>query len=255
MISIIESFPYYIAIYNWYGYWNMKLQKYMGQSWICSRRKAEEYILAWLVKVNGQKAHIGQIIETETDKIEFSDEIVKQQKDFVYYKMNKPRWIVTTCAEYWDKNIIDIIDLWKRVFPVWRLDKESSWLILLTNDGRLTNYLIHPRYHHEKEYIVETFWRISDETLEKMSESMLILWSYTKKAKVKRISSGKFSIILTEGKNRQIRRMVEKLGSKVKKLKRIRIENIELWALSFWEYKALTQKELTTLFEKIGLPS
>ena len=231
----------------------MKLQKYMSQSWICSRRKAEEYIESWLVKVNGQKAHIGQIIESEKDRIEFSDEIVNQQKEFVYYKINKPRWIVTTCSQYWEKNIIDIIDVWERVFPVWRLDKESSWLILLTNDGRLTNYLIHPKYNHEKEYIVETFWKISDEALKKMSQGMLILWSYTKKAKVERISSGKFSIILTEGKNRQIRRMVEKVGSKVKKLKRIRIENIQLWKLAFWEYKALTKRELETLFQRIGL--
>jgi len=136
----------------------MKLQKYMWQAWICSRRKAEVYIAEGLVKVNGEVAHTGQIIDPDIDKIEMMDKIIEDQNNLVYYKLNKPRWIVTTCAEHWDKNIIDIVDIKERVFPIWRLDKETTWLILLTNDWRLTNYLIHPRYEHEKEYIVETFW-------------------------------------------------------------------------------------------------
>jgi 23S rRNA pseudouridine2605 synthase/23S rRNA pseudouridine2604 synthase len=231
----------------------MRLQKYMSQAGICSRRKAEDYIQRWLVKVNGQVAIIWMKVDPNIDKVELEWQAVSEQQKQVYYKINKPRGIITTCAEFWDKNIIDIVDIPERVFPVWRLDKESDGLIILTNDGRITNYLIHPRYEHEKEYLVETFWPIWDDQLLKMSGWLLILWSYTKKTKVERVSSGTFKIILTEWKNRQIRRMVESVGWKVKKLKRIRIENIELWNLQSGEYKHLTQKEKSTLFAKLGI--
>jgi pseudouridine synthase len=124
---------------------------------------------------------------------------------------------------------------------------------LMTNDWRLANFLMHPRYNHEKEYIVETFGPISDSSLEKMRNGLFILWSYTKKAKVERLASGKFTITISEWRNRQIRRMVEKIGSEVKKLKRIRIENIELWNMKEWEYKALTKKEIDELFKRLNI--
>ena len=225
----------------------------MSQAGICSRRKAEDFIQRGLVKVNGQVAEIGMQIDPENDTVEMQGQAIEEQKKQVYYKINKPRWIVTTCAEHGDQNIIDIVDIPERVFPVWRLDKESDGLIILTNDGRLTNYLIHPRYEHEKEYLVETFWPIEDRQLDIMSKWVKILGSYTKKAKITRVASWKFQIILTEWKNRQIRRMVESVWSQVKKLKRIRIENIELWNLQPGEYKHLSQKEKNVLFEKIGL--
>jgi pseudouridine synthase len=148
---------------------------------------------------------------------------------------------------------LDIIPIDKRVFPIWRLDKDTTWLILMTNDGRLANFLMHPRYNHEKEYIVETFWPISDDALEKMRNWVFILWSYTKKAKIERISSWKFFITISEWKNRQIRRMVEKVWYKVKKLKRIRIENIKLWNLKEWQYKPLTKSEKDWLFKILNL--
>lgn len=231
----------------------VRLQKYLSQAWICSRRKAEEYIEKWLIKINWEIAQIWQSIVPSVDKVELLDEMVKEQKKQVYYKINKPRWIVTTCAQNWEKNIIDIIKIKQRVFPIWRLDKDTTWLILLTNDGRLANFLMHPRYEHQKEYIVEVFWAIDDESLDKMRKWLFILWSYTKKAEIKRISSWKFSIILTEWRNRQIRRMVEKVGFRVKKLKRIRIENIELWNLELWEYKHLSNKEIKNLFDKLWI--
>lgn len=233
----------------------MRLQKYMSRSWICSRRKAEEYIEAWLVKINWKVAKIWDSIDSEKDKIEMNNKIIQDQNKLVYYKINKPRWIITTCAEYWDKNIIDIVDIKERVFPVWRLDKDTTGLILLTNDGRLTNYLIHPKYEHEKEYIVETFWSIDDESLKKMEKWLFILWSLTKKAKIKRISSGTFSIIITEWRNRQIRRMVEKVWYRVKKLRRIRIVNIKLWKLAIWDYKHLTKWEINELFRNLKIDS
>jgi 23S rRNA pseudouridine2605 synthase/23S rRNA pseudouridine2604 synthase len=135
----------------------MRLQKYMSQAGICSRRKAEDYIGRGLVKVNGEVATIGMKVDSDTDKVELEGQAISEQQKQVYYKINKPRGIITTCAEHGDQNIIDIVDIKERVFPVGRLDKESDGLIILTNDGRITNYLIHPRYEHEKEYLVETF--------------------------------------------------------------------------------------------------
>lgn len=231
----------------------MRLQKYMSQAGICSRRKAEEYISAGEVLVNGQVAKIGQSVDPELDQVELWNKAITEQKNFVYYKMHKPRGIETTCAQADGQAIIDIMDVKERVFPVGRLDKESTGLILMTNDGRMTNYLTHPRYEHEKEYVVEVFGPITDRQLDSMAEGMFILGSQTKEARVKRISSGTFSIVLTEWKNRQIRRMVEKLWGKVKKLKRIRVENIELWKMPVWEYRHLKQGEKNELFEKLGI--
>lgn len=232
----------------------MRIQKYLSQVWLCSRRKAEEYIKKWFIKVNWQMAVLWQKIDPKIDKISFLDEILEEQKNFIYLKMNKPRGVVTTCASSKkEKTVLDIIDIKQRVFPVWRLDKNTTWLLILTNDWRLANFLMHPRYNHEKEYIVETFWPISDESLEKMRNWLFILWSYTKKAKIKRISSWKFYMTISEWKNRQIRRMVEKVWSTVKKLKRIRIENIKLWSLKEWEYKMLSLKEKKELFNRLNL--
>ncbi|PZM85673.1 rRNA pseudouridine synthase [Candidatus Gracilibacteria bacterium] len=231
----------------------IRLQKYLSQAGICSRRKAEEYIEKGLIKVNGEIAQIGQSVIPGVDKVELLEKAVEEQKKLVYYKLNKPRGIVTTCAQNGETNIIDVIDVKERVFPIGRLDKDTTGLILLTNDGRLANFLMHPRYEHQKEYIVEVFGAITDEALEKMSSGLFILGSYTKKAKIKRISSGKFFITITEGRNRQIRRMVEKVGFRVKKLKRIRIENIELGNLGIGEYKHLSKKEIDNLFKRLGL--
>lgn len=231
----------------------IRIHKYLSEAWICSRRKAEEYIKNKQVKVNWKIAEIWQIIDSEVDKVELLNSAIKQQENLLYYAINKPRWIETTCAQNNEKNIIDIVDIKERVFPVWRLDKETTWLILLTNDWRLANFLMHPRYEHEKEYIVETFWKITDDQLESMRNWLFILWSYTKKAFINRISSWKFSIVITEWRNRQIRRMVEKVWSRVKKLKRIRIENIKLWNLKPWEYRLLTKKEKQDLFDKLKI--
>jgi 23S rRNA pseudouridine2605 synthase/23S rRNA pseudouridine2604 synthase len=135
----------------------VRLQKYMSAAGICSRRKAEEFIEAGFVEVNGQVAHVGQSVIPGIDTVQMKDQIIEEQKKFVYYKFHKPRGIETTCAQKGGKSIVDIIEIPERVFPVGRLDKESTGLILLTNDGRIANYLMHPRYKHEKEYLVETF--------------------------------------------------------------------------------------------------
>jgi pseudouridine synthase len=225
----------------------------MSQAWICSRRKAEEYIELGQVFVNGEKAKIWQSVNPDEDVVILWKWAEVSQQKYVYYKYNKPRGIESTCAQKDGQSIIDVIDVRERVFPVWRLDKDSTWLIVLTNDWRMTNYLTHPRYGHEKEYVVETFWSIDDNQLTRMSRGVLILWKWTKKCKIDRIAAWKFSIILTEWKNRQIRRMVEEVGSKVKKLKRVRIENIVLDGLKDGQIKHLSVWEKNQLFTNIWL--
>jgi len=225
----------------------------MSQSGICSRRKAEEYIAAGEVFINGQVATIGQSVSPDSDEVTLWSGAEVLQQDYVYYLYNKPRWIETTCAQKWGDSIIDIINISERVFPVWRLDKDSTGLILLTNDGRMTNYLTHPRYGHEKEYIVETFWPIDDESLKSMSDWVEVLWKLTQKCLIQRVAAWKFSIVLKEWRNRQIRRMVESVWSKVKKLKRVRIENLHLWKLWEGDYRKLKSDEKKILFETIGI--
>lgn len=232
---------------------SMRLQKYLSQAWICSRRKAEEYINDWQVIVNWKTAILWMKVDPENDIIRLWSRALKNIQEFVYYKFYKPRWVETTCAQRWWKSIIDIIETDTRVFPVWRLDKDSTGLILLTNDGRITNYLTHPRYWHEKEYIVEVFWLISDESLSKMSHWVQILWKPTLPCTVTRIASWKFSITLKEWRNRQIRRMVEAVWWKVKKLKRVRIENILLGKMSPWELLLLSKKEKDSLYSLLWI--
>lgn len=254
----------------------MKLQKYIAHAGICSRRKAEEYIEKWLVTVNGVVAHIGQIIDPEKDEISVDDAIVKESESLVYYVFHKPRDIVTTClsGKEGEKWILDIVSFPERVFPVGRLDKETTWLIILTNDGRLTNYLMHPRYEHEKEYVVEVYGKIEDEALEKMRRGVKIelkdngtrkkivrrIWGKdtlitrkytTAPCEIVRLSSSKFSITLREGKNRQIRRMVSAVDHDVKRLKRIRIENIFLGDLPEGSWRAFSQEEKRSILKKI----
>jgi pseudouridine synthase len=255
----------------------MKLQKYLAHAWVCSRRKAEEYIEKGMVTVNDIVAHIGQVIDPEKDVIKVDDTVIEDQENLVYYVYNKPRDIVTTClsGDPEEQGIMDVVNIPERVFPVGRLDKETTWLIILTNDGRLSNYLMHPRYEHEKEYIVEVYGKIEDEALEKMRRGVrielkdngsrtriirriggkdtIITQKYTTKpCEISRLSSSKFSIILREWKNRQIRRMVDAVGYDVKRLKRIRIENIMLWDLGDGEWRRFSVSEKKWVLERIS---
>lgn len=255
----------------------MKLQKYLAHAGICSRRKAEEYIDKWMVTVNGIVAHIGQVIDPEVDVVKFSDQVIKDQENLVYYVFNKPRDIVTTCLSGKDdeQGIMDVVDIPERVFPIGRLDKETTGLIILTNDGRLSNYLMHPRYEHEKEYVVEVYGKIEDEAIEKMRKwvrielkdngsrtriirrvewkDTVITRKYTTKpCDITRLSSSKFSITLREWKNRQIRRMVAAVEYDVKKLKRIRVENIMLGDLEEGQWRRFTETERQWVLERIG---
>lgn len=150
----------------------LRLQKYLSECGICSRRHAEDAIKNGEVIVNGQVAQIGQSIDPEKDIVEFSGKMVNRSEGLVYYAVNKPRGVETTCAQKEGNSIIDIVDIKTRVFPIGRLDKDSSGLILLTNDGRLTHRLLHPSFEHEKEYLVTTYGKIDDISLEQMSRGV-----------------------------------------------------------------------------------
>ncbi len=228
----------------------MRLQKYLAHAGVCSRRKAEEHILNGQVKVNQAiVTELGTKINPEKDRVFFNNKPITLLKKSlnIYIALNKPVGYVSSCSQQKSKIILDLIDIEQRVYPVGRLDKDSNGLLLLTNDGDLHHKLSHPSFNHEKEYIVTTIYPISDASLKKMAQGIVIDKATTRKAKVKRLSKSKFKIVLKQGKNRQIRKMVGKIGNKVDTLKRIRIANIHLNNLKEGKWRYLTLKEIKQL--------
>jgi pseudouridine synthase len=230
----------------------MRLQKFLSVAGFCSRRKAEEYIKDGHVKVNGKLVSVlGTKIDPETDRVQVNGKRVEAKHDLIYIALNKPRGYVTSCSQKGDKIVLDLINIQDRVYPVGRLDKDSTGLLLLTNNGELHHTLSHPSFDHEKEYEVTVFKPISDGALRKMAEGMPMMGTKTRPADVKRISAKVFFIILKEGKNKQIRRMVRKIGNQVVRLKRIRISNIKLGNLAEGSWRYLTEKEKQELLVKL----
>jgi len=231
----------------------IRLQKCMADKWIASRRKSEELILKWAVKVNWKTiTEMWVKVDPEKDKIEVDWNILKEEEEkLVYYLLNKPEWYIATTNrnEFEPQIVTDLVPKNKRVFPIWRLDKETTGLILLTNDWDLTFKLTHPSFHHEKEYEVLTTKKLYDDQVKKIwAWWMEFLWRKLQTpVKVRRRSARSFWIILKEWMNRQIRRMVRNVWLRVEKLKRVRVENIHLWDLEIWKYRELTQKELSEI--------
>ena len=225
----------------------IRLNKYLSQIGYCSRRNADKLIKEGKVNVNGKIAELGTKVISD-DKIVVEGVLIKKgQKDMVYIALNKPKGIVCTTDESIEKNnIISFINYHKRIFPIGRLDKNTEGLILLTNDGDIVNKILRAKNKHEKEYEVIVDKPISQNFLIKMSNGIPILNTVTRKCKIKKINNNKFNIILTQGLNRQIRRMCEYLGYQVKQLKRVRIMNIHLDIRS-GEHRQLTKQELMRL--------
>jgi len=222
----------------------IRLQKFLSIAGICSRRKGEEHILSGDVRVNGEVVtELGTKVDPCRDRVEFKGKPVKVRQKTVYIALNKPRGYVTSCNQKKEKIVLDLIDLKERIYPVGRLDKDSTGLLLLTNDGAVHQKLSHPSYDHEKEYDVTVASTIHDRELRKMSDGLTILGSKTRPAVITRISARRFRIVLQEGRNRQIRRMVEKVGNRVTRLKRIRISDIKLNSLKEGDWRYLTEKE------------
>src|SRR3989344_3962232 len=227
-----------------------RLQKILSARGICSRRKAEEYIERGLVTVNGKVATLGQKADPAIDVIEVDGTVTKERSEMLYYIIHKPVGVVTTNADREDqKTVRDLLppDLQGKLYPVGRLDKDSSGLLLLTSDGVLAYRLTHPKFDHEKEYEVVTTRPITDGQLHKLREGITIDKMKTKPAVVRRLGEAKFSIALTEGKNRQIRRMCQKVGSPVQLLERVRIVTLTDPKLRPGQLRPLTAKERDTL--------
>jgi len=225
----------------------VRLNKYLSEIGHCSRRAADKLIEQGRIKVNDVVVVMGQKV-TPQDRIEVDGILVEDlQEKPIYLAFNKPVGIVCTTDTRVEKdNIIDYINYPSRIFPIGRLDKMSEGLILLTNDGDIVNKILRARNNHEKEYVVTVNKPVTDEFIEKMGSGVPILDTVTKKCFVKQIHKNQFRIILTQGLNRQIRRMCEHLDYRVVKLKRIRIMNIEL-DTKVGRYRDLTKKELNAL--------
>ncbi len=229
-----------------------RINKYLSEAGYCSRRKADQLIDAGRVTINGKVPPMGEKIK-EGDEVRVDGKLISRPKEeFVYLALNKPVGIVCTTDTRVEKdNIIDFMRYPKRIFPIGRLDKPSEGLILLTNDGDIVNKILRARNNHEKEYIVTVNKPIDKEFIQKMGNGIPILDTVTNKCFVEAISKNTFKIILTQGLNRQIRRMCEYLDYRVVKLKRVRIMNIQL-DLPVGQYRELTSKELAELNESLS---
>ena len=225
-----------------------RINKYLSEVGFCSRRAADRLIEEGKVTINGEITEIGSKVE-EGDQVEVEGQKIinpTKQKN-IYLAFNKPIGIVcTTDRRVEPDNIIDFIKYPKRIFPIGRLDKPSEGLIFLTNDGDIVNKILRARNNHEKEYIVSVNRPINKDFIQSMSNGVEILDTITKNCFVKQLGQKKFKIILTQGLNRQIRRMCESLGYRVKSLKRIRIMNIKL-DLPIGKYRELSKQELAEL--------
>jgi len=224
-----------------------RINKYLSEIGYCSRREGDRLIEQKRVKINGKVPELGTKIQPG-DTVHVDGNLVSEpQEDFVYLAFNKPVGIVCTTDTRVEKdNIIDYIGYPKRIFPIGRLDKPSEGLIFLTNDGDIVNKILRASNNHEKEYLVKVNKPITKDFIFKMGNGLPILDTVTKKCKVEQLNKFEFKIILTQGLNRQIRRMCEYLHYDVVKLKRVRIMNVHL-DVKVGEYRELTERELSKL--------
>jgi len=229
----------------------IRLQKYLSQTGVCSRRRGEAYITAGRVAVNGVVVRVlGTRIDPAADLVTVDGRPVSEERKRVYLALHKPPGYVTTCDQPGRKIVIDLVDIDTRVYPVGRLDKDSSGLILMTNDGALHHRLLHPSFDHEKEYDVTVRQPLSDDDLAAMAAGVMVLGRKTRPAAVQRLAHNRFRIQLKEGRNRQIRRMVRCVGNRVVQLKRIRFAGVRLGNLPPGAWRHLTEKEK----KKLPLP-
>jgi 23S rRNA pseudouridine2605 synthase/23S rRNA pseudouridine2604 synthase len=228
----------------------VRLQKFLAAAGVCSRRSGETLILNGRVKVNGEVVlKLGACIDPAQDRVEVDGRSISLHEKPVYLALNKPKGFVTSCKHYGKKVVMELVQVKERVFPIGRLDKDSTGLLLMTNDGAIHHRLLHPSFDHEKEYEVMTELPISDGALVQMEKGVSILGSQTRPTRVTRLAENRFRIVLQEGRNRQIRRMVKRLGGEVRELKRLRVANIHLGDLPEGKWRYLTGKEQEELIE------
>lgn len=225
-----------------------RLNKFISETGMCSRREADRLIEQGLVKVNGEVASMGLKV-SEHDKVLVDGKPVAAKKPAVYLAYHKPVGITCTTERDVKGNIIDAIGYKERIFPIGRLDKPSEGLIFLTNDGDIVNKILRAGNQHEKEYVVTVDKAITAEFIAAMANGVPILGTVTKRCKVRQNSKFVFNIVLTQGLNRQIRRMCEYLGYEVTKLKRVRIMNVSLQGLGVGKWRLLDEKQMAQIHQ------
>ncbi|MFP4476604.1 MAG: pseudouridine synthase [Desulfatibacillaceae bacterium] len=230
----------------------VRIQKYLAHAGVCSRRHAERAVVEGRVAVNGEVIRkMGTHVDPDRDRITVDGKPVSGSEPRVYVKVHKPRGVVTSCDHPGQKVITDLVDIPERVYPVGRLDKDSTGLVILTNDGEVHHMLSHPSFDHEKEYVVEVASPVADDDLARMRKGMRILGSRTRPAKVQRMGPCRFRIFLKEGRNRQIRRMVDKVGNDVVRLHRVRMGKVRLGDLPEGEWRYLSDEEERSLLAEV----
>ena len=227
----------------------IRLNKYLSEAGVCSRREADRLAEEGKITVDGRRAAVGMKI-LPSQKILVEGKPVKREEEKVLLAVHKPRGIECTSQEKVKNNIVRFVNYHTRIYPVGRLDKDSEGLILMTNQGELVNKMMRAGNYHEKEYIVTVDKPVTKEFVRQMAGGIPILDTVTRKCRVERIDARRFRIVLTQGLNRQIRRMCEYLGYRVIRLKRVRIMNIELGDLPAGQYRPVTQKEWRELMKQ-----
>lgn len=229
---------------------SIRINKFFTEQGICSRREADRLIESGLVTINGRVAKLGDRV-SRSDVIAHDGRVIPWGKTPVYIKYHKPVGVTTTSEPHVPRNIIAEIGYPARIFPIGRLDKDSSGLILLTNDGDIVNQILRTEFGHEREYVVEVDRPFDRQFLAQMAQGVEVLGRMTQPCTVSRINSRRFRIILTEGRNRQIRRMCSALGYRVTSLHRVRIMHITIDGLAVGEWRELTVGERETLLRAV----
>jgi len=223
----------------------MRLQKFLAQAGIASRRQGEELIKAGKIKINGKiTTELGTKIDEGIDAVEFQGKALNLKSSRIYIALNKPTGYICSIDKTQGKSILDLVKIKERLYPVGRLDKDSSGLILLTNDGEFANQITHPRYHSSKEYFVVLNQDLRQEDIKKLERGMMIGGKKLQPVKVVMSKNKSARIILHEGINRQIRRMLGRLGYNVVKLKRIRIGKLELGNLPEGKWREIKKENV-----------
>lgn len=229
----------------------IRINKFFTEQGICSRREADRLVESGLITINGRVAKLGDQVES-SDVIAREGQVLPWGRAPLYIKYHKPVGVTTTSESHVPRNIIAEIGHSERIFPIGRLDKDSSGLILLTNDGDIVNEILRAEFGHEREYLVRVDRPFDQAFLDHMAEGVVILGSRTKPCRMSRVGRDRFRIVLTEGRNRQIRRMCQALGYRVIMLHRTRIMHITVDGLGAGEWKELTSQEREQLLKAVG---
>lgn len=232
----------------------VRINKFLSEAGVCSRREADRFVEEGKVLIDGVCAQTGSRV-LPGQKVIFQGKELKKEEDLVLLALNKPKGIVCTSDKRERDNVVDFVNYSSRIYPIGRLDKDSEGLLLLTNDGNIVNKILRAGNYHEKEYIVKVNKMLTKEFLQGMAGGVPILDTVTRPCRVEALDKYRFKIILTQGLNRQIRRMCEYFGYRVVHLQRVRIMNIRLGHLKTGDYRKLTPQELAELKEMISRSS